>query len=107
MLDKTSALLTPKAQHPERMKKFISAITEALEVSEDNIGSLAEDLRTSTYKTFLTSYKDTLAPIWSPAALADIEMILRMIKDKQLTSLRDMARKLEPPPLAAKVSQEK
>ena len=107
MSDKTSATLTPKAQHPERTKKFISAITEALEVFEDNIGSLDEDLRASTYETFITSYKDALAPIWSPTASADIEMILRTIRDKQLTSLRDMARKLEPPPLAAKVSQEK
>ena len=107
MSDKTSAMLTPKAQHPERTKKFVSAITDAFEVFEDNIGSLDEDLRISAYETFLTSYKDALAPIWSPAASADIKMILKMITDKQLTSLMDMARKLELPPLTAKVSQEK
>ena len=105
MSDKTAATLTPKAQHPESMKKFVSAITDVLEVFEDNIGSLDEDLRTSTYETFLTSYKDALTPIWSLPGSADIKMILKT--DKELTSLKDMARKLEPPPLTAKVSQEK
>ena len=107
MSDKIAATLTPKAQHPECTKKFVSAITDALEVFEDNIGSLDEDLRTSAYDTFLTSYKDALTPIWSPAGSADIKMILKTITDKQLTSLKDMARKLEPAPLTAKVSQEK
>ena len=107
MSDKTSAMLTPKAQHLESTKKFVSVVTEALEVFKDNIGSLEEDLRTSAYETFLTSYKDALASIWSPAAAADINMILKTITDKQLTSLRDMAKKLEPQPPAAKVSQEK
>ena len=107
MSDKTAAMLTPKVQHPERTKKFVSAITDVLAVFEDNIGSLDEDLRTSTYETFLTSYKDALTPIWSPAGSADIKMILKTITDKQLTSLKDMAKKLEPAPLTAKVSQEK
>ena len=107
MSDKTAATLTPKAQNPKHTKKFVSTITDALELFEDNIGSLDEDLRTSTYETFLTSYKDALAPIWSPTGSTDIKMILKTITDKQLTSLKDMARKLEPAPLTAKVSQEK
>ena len=107
MSDKTSATLTPKAQHPECTKKFVSVITGALEAFEDNIGSLDEDLWTRAFETFLTSYKDTLTPIWSSAGSADIKLILKTITDKQLTSLKDMARKLEPPPLTAKVSQEK
>ena len=86
---------------------FVSAVTDALEVFEDNIGSLDKDLQTSAYETFLTSYKDALTPMWSSAGSADIKLILKMITDKQLTSLKDMARKLEPPPLTAKVSQEK
>ena len=107
MSDKTAATLTPKAQHLERTKKFVSAITDALEVFEDNIGSLDEDLRASTYETFLISYKDVLTPIWSLAGSADIKMILKTVTDKELTSLKDMARKLKPPPLTAKVSQER
>ena len=107
MSDKTAATLTPKAQHPDRTKKFVSAITDALEVFEDNVGSLDEDLQTSAYETFLTSYKDALTPIWSPTGSTDIKMILKTITDKQLTSLKDMARKLEPAPHTVKVSQEK
>ena len=60
-----------------------------------------------TSETFITSYKDALNPILSPAGSADIKMILKTITDKQLTSLKDMARKLEPAPHTAKVSQEK
>ena len=107
MSDKAAATLTPKTQHPDRTKKFVSAITDALEVFEDNVESLDEDLWTSAYETFITSYKDALNPIWSPAGSTDIKMILKMITDKQLTSLKDMARKLEPAPRTAKVLQEK
>ena len=44
MSDKAAARLTPKAQHPDRTKKFVSAITDALEVFEDNVESLDGDL---------------------------------------------------------------
>ena len=107
MSDKKSATLTPKAQHPERTQKFVSLVAEALEVFEDNIGSLEENLQASTYETFINSYKDALSGIWSPAAAMDTKMILRTITDKQLTSLKDMAKRLEPQPPTAKVSQEK
>ena len=107
MSDKASAMLTPKAQHPERTKTFVSAIADALELFEDHIGSLDEDLRTNTYVTLLTSYKDVLTPIWNLAKSADVETILKMITDKELTYPKDMARKLQPPPLTAKVSKEK
>ena len=107
MSDKAAATLTPKAKHPDRTQKFVSAITDALEVFEDNVESLDEDLRTSAYETFITSYKDALNPIWSPTGSADIKMILKTITDKQLTSLKDMAQKLEPAPCTAKVLQDK
>ena len=107
MSDKAAATLTPKAQHPECTKTFVSTIGDALELFEDHIGSLDEDLRTNAYETLLTSYKDALTPIWNLARSADMNMILKTITDKELTSLKDMARKLQPPPLTAKVSKEK
>ena len=107
MSDKTAATLTPKAQHPEHTKEFLSAISDALDVFEDNIGSLDENLWTSAYETFITLYKDVLTPIWRLAGSADINMILKTITDKELTSLKKMAKQLEPQPLTAKVSQEK
>ena len=107
MSNKKLTMLTPKAQHPERTQKFVSVVAEALEVFEDNIGSLEENIQASTYETFINSYKDALSCIWSPAAAADTKMILKTITDKQLTSLKEMAKQLEPQPPTAKVSQEK
>ena len=107
MSNKKSTTLTPKAQHPERKQKFISLVAKALEVFEDNIASLEENLQASAYEVFITSYKDALSGIWSPATAAVTKMILKTITDKKLTSLRDMAKRLEPQPPTAQVSQEK
>ena len=63
MSDKAAATLTPKVQHPECTKQFVSAIADALELFEDHIGSLDEDLRTNAYETLLTLYKSALTPI--------------------------------------------
>ena len=107
MSDKKSTTLTPKAQHPEHTQKFVSVVAEALEAFEDNIGSLEENIQASAYETFINSYKDALSCIWRPAAATDTKMILKTITDKQLTSLKEMAKRLEPQPPTAKVSQEK
>ena len=107
MSDKKSTTLTPKAQHPERTQKFVSVIAEALEAFEDNIGSLEENIQASAYETFINSYKDALSHIWRPAAATDMKLILKTITDKQLASLMEMAKRLEPQPPTAKVSQEK
>ena len=53
-------MLMPKAQHPECTQKFVSLVTEALEVFEDNIGSLEENLQARAYETFINSNKDAL-----------------------------------------------
>ena len=107
MSDKKSATLTPKAQHPERTQKFVSVVAEALEAFEDSIGSLEENIQASAYETFINSYKDALSGIWHPAAAVDTKLILKTITDKQLASLKEMAKRLEPQPPTAKVSQEK
>ena len=107
MSKKTTTKLTPKVQHPEHTKKFISSIEEALDCFEDQIGSLDETIRTNTYKMLLNSYKEALAPIWNLARFADVKIILKTIADKEMTSLKDMARKLQQPPVTAKVSKEK
>ena len=99
--------LTPKTQHPERTKKFVSSIEEALELFEDHIGSLDETLWTNAYEMLLTSYKEALTPIWNLARFTDVEMIFKTIADKEMTSLTDMARRLQPPPVTVKVSKEK
>ena len=107
MSEKATTKLTPKAQHPERTKKFVSSIEEVLELFEDHIGSLDETLQINAYETLLTSYKEALTPIWNLARFADVEMILKTIADKEMMSLTDVARRLQPPPVTAKVSKEK
>ena len=105
MSEKATTKLTPKAQHPERTKKFVSCIEEALELFEDHIGSLDEILWTNAYEMLLKSYKEALTPIWNLARFTDVEMILKTIANKEMTSLTDMARRLQPPPVTAKVSK--
>ena len=107
MSEKATTMLSSKVQHPEHTKKFVSAIAEALELFEDHIGSLDDTLRTNAYEMLLTSYKDMLTPIWNLARFADVEMILKTITDKEMMSLTDMAKKLQPLPLTAKVMKEK
>ena len=92
MSNKKLTILTPKAQHPEHTQKFASVVAEALEVFEDNIGSLEKNIQAGNYETFINSYKDALLCVWSPAAATDTKMILKTITDKQLTSLKEMAK---------------
>ena len=107
MSDRQTTPLTLKAQHPERTQQFVSVIAESLESFEDSISSLDENIKASAYETFITSYKDALSHIWRPTAAADTKLILKTIKDKQLVSLTEMAKQLEPQLSTAKVSVEK
>ena len=63
MSEITTTKLTPKVQHPEHTKKFISSIEETLDHFEDQIGSLDETIWTNAYKMLLNSYKEALTPI--------------------------------------------
>ena len=103
----TTTKLNLKAQHPQCTKKFVSSIEEALDHFEDQIGSLNETIWTNAYKTLLNLYKEALTPIWNLARFADVKIILKTIANKEMKSLTDMARKLRPPPVTAKVSKEK
>ena len=55
----------------------------------------------------LTRCFSTHTPIWNLARFADVKIILKTIADKEMMSLTDMARKLRPLPVTAKVSKEK
>ena len=107
MSEKATTILTPKVQHPECTKKFITSIEEVLDLFEDQIGSLDETLWTNAYKTLLNSYKEALTSIWNLARFADVKIILKTIVDKEMMSFTDMAKKLQPSPVSAKVSKEK
>ena len=48
--------LTPQATQMDKTKQFILEVDEALEAFEEEIISLSETTRESTYKNFITSY---------------------------------------------------
>ena len=106
MLETTHIKLTLKAQHLEQTQKFISSIEEALVHFNDETSSLNETTWAHACKVFLNSYKEALAHIWSLARFADVKIILQTISDIDMTSLKDMAKKLQPALLTAKVAKE-
>ena len=99
--------ITPRAKHPDRTQKFIKAIQEALEVFEDQVGSLTEEIRSNAYKNFLEEYRNTLTPVWNLARFTNIETILAIIADPQMTELAAMAQQLKPAPESTSIVKEK
>ena len=81
--------VTTAAKRPNRTKKFLADISAALEVFDDEISSVG-DHRTTAYKTFISSYKTAFAHIWLKIETADVKIVLRSIKDKELNELRRM-----------------
>ena len=99
--------ITPRAKHPDRTQKFIKAIQEALEVFEDQFGSLTEEVRSNAYKNFLEAYHDALTPVWNLACFANIETILATIANPQMTELAAMAQQLKSAPASSSIVKEK
>ena len=65
-----------------------------------------EEVWENAYRTLLEAYHTTLVPIWNLAWFADIEMVLRMIADKQMAELTVMSKRLTPPLNTSKVTKE-
>ena len=97
--------ITPRAKHPDRTRKLIKAIQEALEAFKDQVGSLTEVIRSNAYKNFLEAYHDALTPVWNLARFANIETILAT--NPQMTELAVMAQQLKPAPASSSIVQEK
>ena len=81
--------VTTAAKRPNRTKKFLADISAALEVFDDEISSVG-DCRATAYKTFISSYKTAFAHIWPKIETADVKVVLRSVKDKELNELRRM-----------------
>ena len=60
----------------------------------------------NAYRTLLEAYCTALMPIWNLAQFADIEMVLRMIADKQMAELTIMSKRLAPPLNTSQVAKE-
>ena len=98
--------VTPKAKYPDQTQKFIKDVRNALEEFEENVHLPDEEIREDAYRVLVKAYRTALTPIWSSAQLADTEIILKTITDKQMTELTIMSRKLAPPPNTSQVAKE-
>ena len=107
MATKPKTTVTPWAKYPDRTEKFLSDVKIALEMLEDEIGSLSEDTRSGAYKNFLESYRDALTPLWNPARFASFKTVLETVANPHMTDLAVMARRLQPTTPSTTIVKEK
>ena len=86
---------------------FVMAVQTAMDIFEDQIGSLSRDIHLKAYKILVQSYKSALTAIWDSAQNADITLILETVQDKEMSELTEMAKKLQLPTPTVKVMKEK
>ena len=103
MAEASKAQVTPRAKHPERTKLFAATVQEALAEFEEEISLLDEDVRGGAYQKFIDAYKHALEPVWNLAHLADTDIILKTVSDRDMLQLGEMAKQLQPEPTTAKV----
>ena len=112
-LERTCSLtmLAPKisarAKHPNKTQTFMMAVQTAMDIFEDQIGSLSRDTHLEVYKILVRSYKAALAMVWDSAQNADITLILETVQDKEMSELTEMAKKSQLPSPTIHVVKEK
>ena len=106
MADVARMKVTSRAKHPERTQHFVTAVKQALDEFEEQIGLTDEDDKSEAYQKLLQAYKKALIPVWNQAGFADIDVILETVSDKEMLGLRTMAKQLQPPPTMSKVTKE-
>ena len=99
--------ISSRAKHPDKTQTFVTAVQTAMEIFEDQIGSLPRDICLKAYKTLVRSYRTALTAVWDSAQLADITLILETVRDKEMSELAVMAQKLELPTPSIWVVKEK
>ena len=104
-------MLAPKisacAKHPNKTQTFVTAVQTAMDIFEDQIGSLSRDICLKAYKILMQSYKAALTAVWDSAQNADITFILETVQDKEMFELTEMVKKLQLPTPTVKVVKEK
>ena len=88
--------ITLRAQNADKTQTFLNDIANAIEVFEDEIGSMSSAIKQKAYKNFLLSYREALTPIWNLVRFVAIDTILDTIADKEFKELAVMANKLQP-----------
>ena len=103
MAEAPKAQVTPWAKHPECTKLFAATVQEALAEFEEEISLPDEDVRSNAYRKLIDAYKHALEPVWNLAHLADTDIILKTVSDRNMLQLSKMAKQLQPEPTTAKV----
>ena len=99
--------ISSRAKHPNKTQTFVTAVRTAMDIFEDQIGSLSRDIRLKAYKILVRSYKAALAVVWDSAQNADITLILETVQDKEMSELTEIAKKLQLPTPTIQVVKEK
>ena len=99
--------ISARAKHPNKTQTFVTAVQTAMDIFEDQIGSLSRDIHLKAYKTLVHSYKTALTAVWDSAQNADITLILETVEDKAMSELTEMAKQLQIPPPTVEVIKEK
>ena len=98
--------ITSQAKHPDKTQTFVTAVQMAMKTFDDKIGSLMQDIHLKAYKNLVQSCRTALTTVWDLAQFADINLILKMVHDKEMLELAVMAQKLDLPPPATQVIKE-
>ena len=88
--------ITPRAKHPNKTQQFLDETQVALETFEDEISSLAEEVREKAYRNYVKAYREALVPVWNLARFADIRTVLETVTDKNMSEITTMAERLKP-----------
>ena len=99
--------ITPRAKYPDRTQKFLTDVRVALEMFEDEVGSLFEQTRSGAYKNFLQAYRDALIPLWNLAHFTSIDTVLETVANPQMMDLTVMAQRLQPANPSSTIVKEK
>ena len=99
--------ISSRAKHLDKTQTFVTAVQMAMELFEDEIGSMTQDIHLKAYKNLVWSYRKAFTTVWESAQFADISSILQMVHDKEMLELAVMAKKLDLPPPLTWVVKEK
>ena len=102
----SSARVSQAAKRPEKSEAFSKSLHLALSIFDDEVTTLS-DIRETAYGNFIVAYQTAFADIWPKIEGANIKIILKSVKDRELHQLRSMADKLSPPEDQPKLVEEK
>ena len=91
----TSTSVTTATKRPAKTQTFLETLCTALTIFDDQIATLNKGCAT-TYKTFVTAYKEAFAEIWPKIEGADITILLHSVKDTELHELHRLSEMLCP-----------